>query len=100
MLGTRTFINKLFQNEGDFQGKTITVCGMIQNIRKQSNMVFVELNDGTQLKGLQVILDNNFVTDEKFDDIFEHGTKGTIISCTGRIMKSPAKGQSFEMIAN
>ena len=99
MLTERTFINKLFQCPDDFQGKTITVCGMIQNIRKQSNMAFVELNDGTQLKGLQIILDNSFKSDDKFDDIFEHGTKGTIISCTGRIMKSPAKGQLFEMIA-
>ena len=30
---------------------------MIDNIRKQSNIVFLDINDGTCLKGIQVILD-------------------------------------------
>jgi len=101
MYSERIFINNLFKSEKEYIGKEITVCGMIQNIRKQANIAFVELNDGTMLKGLQIIMDTTLVTgDDKFDKIFESGTKGTIISCKGKIIQSPSKGQTIEMTSN
>ena len=81
-------------------GDNILVCGMINNIRKQSNMAFIDLNDGTCLKDLQVILNKDELNNSNFTDILERGTKGTIISVFGKLTKSPAKGQDYELVAH
>ena len=100
MYSERIFVNDLYKNYINFLEREITICGMIDNIRKQSNMVFIDLNDGTYLKGLQVIMNKHDDNDINFQNIFEKGTKGTIISVKGKLIKSPAKGQEFELICN
>ena len=96
MLKERVFINKI---NNDMIGDNFLVCGMINNIRKQSNMAFIDLNDGTCLKDLQVILNKDDLNDSNFTDILEKGTKGTIISVFGNLIESPAKGQDYELVA-
>ena len=42
--------------DASFVGKTVTVCGWVRTSRDSKNMAFVELNDGTTLKHLQLHL--------------------------------------------
>jgi asparaginyl-tRNA synthetase len=95
----RHFIKDIHINYETLINKEITICGMIDNIRKQSNIVFLDINDGTCLKGLQVILDKNIDISENYKQILEKGSKGTIISVKGILTKSPAKGQNCELIS-
>ncbi len=38
-------------------GETVTVCGWVRTARDSKNMAFLELNDGTTLKHLQIVID-------------------------------------------
>lgn len=41
----------------EFIGQTVTVCGWVRTARNSKNVAFIELNDGTSLKHLQIVID-------------------------------------------
>lgn len=82
----------LFNNFNDFIDKIITCKGWVQSCRKQSNNTFIQLYDSSICSNLQIIIND----DIKFDTIYT----GSSLEVTGKIVKSPAKGQLFEMICN
>ena len=41
----------------EYTGKEVTVCGWVRTARDSKNMAFFELNDGTSLKHIQVVID-------------------------------------------
>ena len=100
MFSERQFIKNINENYKLLIDKNILICGMIDNIRKQSNIAFLDINDGTSLKGIQVILDKSENVSENYKNILEKGSKGTILSIKGKIIESPAKGQDYELIAD
>ena len=60
-------IKKIFENKRDFIGKTVTVCGWVRTSRDSKNTAFLELNDGTSFRHLQIVIDKSAVTDaERF----------------------------------
>ncbi|MBQ9853455.1 MAG: asparagine--tRNA ligase [Bacilli bacterium] len=77
----------------DYIGKDVTICGWIRNHRKQKDFGFIDFNDGTYFKSLQVVYDNNL---ENFNEIIKLHV-GCAIKVTGTIIESPASGQKFEM---
>ena len=84
-------VKDLFKN--DFIGKEITVQGWIRNHRKQKDFGFIDFNDGTYFKNLQIVYDNNL---NDFDEIQKLHV-GSAISAHGLIIKSEGAGQSIEM---
>ena len=60
----RTVIAKLFADPAAYAGKEVTVCGWARTIRDMKNFGFIELNDGSCFKNLQVVMEaanlNNF----------------------------------------
>ena len=44
-------------NNGEYIGKKVTVCGWVRTARDSKNVAFIELNDGTSLKHLQIVID-------------------------------------------
>ena len=52
----RTEIARVFADMEQFGGKTVTVCGWARTIRDMKNFGFIELNDGSCFKNLQVVL--------------------------------------------
>ena len=77
----------------DFIGKEVTVQGWIRNHRKQKDFGFIDFNDGTYFKNLQIVYDNNL---DNFDEI-QRLHIGSAISAHGLIIKSEGTGQSIEM---
>ncbi len=53
-----TDINKILCS-GEFLGKSVTVCGWVRTARDSKNMAFLELNDGTSLKHLQIVIEKS-----------------------------------------
>lgn len=49
-------IAEIFKNSS-LINTTVTVCGWIRTARDSKNMAFLEINDGTSLKHLQVVID-------------------------------------------
>ena len=48
---------KLVLTNKEYIGENITICGWVKTIRRSKNMCFVELNDGTSLKNIQLVVD-------------------------------------------
>ena len=77
----------------DYLEKTVTVNGWIRNHRKQKDFGFIDFNDGTCFKNLQIVYDNSLSN-------FEEITKlhvGSAIEATGIIKKSTGSGQEIEL---
>ena len=58
-----TDIREIFRDPAPFLGQTVTVCGWVRTARDSKNIAFIEINDGTYLNNLQLVVDK-----EKFDD--------------------------------
>jgi len=93
-----TTIKCLYENYHKYiQQNTIILCkGWIQNSRKQSNNLFIQLYDGSYAKTLQIIFATNIIS----EDILTSLHSGTTIEVNGNIVTSPANGQPFEMVGH
>ncbi len=66
----------------------ITAEGWIRTKRDTGNLCFLEVNDGTCMKGLQVIAEkNDIITDEIIDSI----STGASVIAEGTLVESPGK---------
>ena len=70
--------------------------GWVRTRRDSKNVSFIEINDGSTLKGLQAVLDRNRFSDEALADL----TTGSSVIATGRIVSSEGSSQSIEMQAD
>lgn len=77
--------------------KEITIQGWVRTKRDSKNFCFLEINDGSCMKNLQVI------ADEKMNDYTEVVSKlstGASAEIKGKVVESPGSGQSIEVHAN
>ncbi|QMU98912.1 asparagine--tRNA ligase [Borrelia sp. A-FGy1] len=73
----------------------ITVKGWIRTKRSNGKISFVEINDGSNIKGIQAVIDEE---DSKFqEEELKRLVTGASISLTGILTLSPAKGQKHEI---
>jgi asparaginyl-tRNA synthetase len=75
---------------------SIKVKGWIRTKRDSKGFSFLELNDGSCLKNLQVIVDHDVPGFEQVRDV---GT-GSSVAVSGRLVESPGKGQKWEVQAS
>jgi len=76
-------------------GKTVTVKGWVRTFRDQKRFAFVNVNDGSNLGGIQVVVDAG-------NDAYENVVKkqlatGCAVAVTGKVVASPGAGQSIEI---
>ena len=92
----RTKIAQIFADADSFGGKEITVCGWARTIRDMKNFGFIELNDGSCFKSLQVVLER-----EKLDNYDElaHQNVGAAFIAKGELVLTPDAKQPFELKA-
>ena len=86
-------VRDLYDNLKDYMNKEVTLQGWVRNHRKQKEFGFIDFNDGTFFKSVQVVYDNKL---SDFDDI-QKIKIGSAIEVVGKIIESPAKGQDFEV---
>ncbi len=75
--------------------KEITVCGWVRTRRDAKGFSFIELNDGSTLKNLQVIVDEGIPA---YNQI-KNANTGASVRVSGALVESPGKGQTFEVRA-
>ncbi len=92
----RTVIKDLFQNPEEYAGKEITVGGWCRNLRTSNVFGFVELNDGSCFKNLQVVLEAEFLSNYK--EIAAQNI-GCAYVVTGTFVLTPEAKQPFELKA-
>ncbi len=73
----------------------ITVMGWVRTHRSSKAVDFIQLNDGSTIKNIQVVVDPGVATDEVLKQI----TTGSCISVKGILVESPAQGQASEVQA-
>nr|MDA8229533.1 OB-fold nucleic acid binding domain-containing protein [Desulfitobacterium hafniense] len=89
-------IKQLFRNPNEYVNNELTVSGWVKTIRSSKNFGFIELNDGTFFKNLQVVFEdslNNFEQVSKF-------TLSSAITVQGVLVESPGAKQPFELKAS
>ena len=77
--------------------KIIDVYGWVKTRRDSGAVSFFELNDGSSLDSLQVVVEQKL---DNFDSEIKKITTGASIHVQGKIVPSPAKGQDVELIAH
>ena len=92
----RICIKEIYRDMAAFDGKSITVAGWARNIRASNAFGFIELNDGSYFKNLQVVLE-----DEKLSNYKEiaHQNIGCALIVTGVLVLTPDAKQPFELKA-
>ncbi|TVR11493.1 MAG: asparagine--tRNA ligase [Phormidium sp. GEM2.Bin31] len=75
--------------------ETVIVRGWIRTKRDLKNFSFIELNDGSALANLQIVLDPEVAGPE----LLKHLNTGASVEVQGPLVESPAKGQRLELQA-
>ena len=86
-------LKEVYEKEKELIDKEVTLQGWIRNHRKQKGFGFIDFNDGTCFKNLQVVYDDKL---DSFSDI-QKLKIGSSITIKGVIVSSPKEGQSIEM---
>ena len=73
----------------------VRVKGWLRTVRVSKEVVFLNVNDGSNMDGLQVVADGSLPN----ADEIRHLTTGSAVSVEGRLVDSPAKGQAVELKA-
>ena len=84
---------EIYRSMDDFGGQEIEVSGWIRTMRVSKNFGFIELNDGTFFKNLQVVFENDL---DNFEEI-SHYAIATAISVRGTLVLTPDSKQPFEL---
>ena len=61
-----TTVKELYRNQEEYIGKTVKLAGWIRTSRASKNFGFIELNDGSFFKNMQIV-----VADEKLENFKE-----------------------------
>ena len=76
-------------------GAEVLVKGWVRTRRGSKSVSFIALNDGSTIKNVQIVADN-----EKFDeDLLKDITTGACLSVTGTLVESQGSGQAVEVQA-
>ncbi|MDO4870386.1 MAG: asparagine--tRNA ligase [Bacillota bacterium] len=89
-------VRELFRNSGEYADKDVTVRGWIRTNRGSNKFGFVELNDGSFFKSVQVVYESEII------DNFSEISKAPIaaaLKVTGTFVLTPDAKQPFEIKA-
>ncbi len=91
----RIYIKDIFKNPSAYLDKDITVCGWVKTVRDNKTFGFIDLNDGSFFKNLQVVFANNL---DNFESVCKLNV-GSSVTIKGRIVESVGAKQPFELKA-
>ena len=91
--GGRVRIARIWQSYEELIDTNIRVAGWAKEARDQKDVCFIKLNDGSCFKNLQVVIPKEHPSFEKVS----HTKVGASLICKGKLIRSPAKGQPFEL---
>ena len=93
----RQRIAGIYASPETFGGQTLTVCGWARTIRDMKNFGFIELNDGSCFKSLQVVLERGKL--ENYDEVARQNV-GAAFIVHGELVLTPDAKQPFELKAD
>ncbi|MDR1530679.1 MAG: asparagine--tRNA ligase [Clostridiales bacterium] len=89
-------VKEIYADYKPMLGREITLGGWVRTVRDNKNLGFLELNDGTFFKSVQVVFDSGL---ENFGEAVKLGA-GAAVTVTGTLVESPGGKQMFEITAS
>ena len=86
----------LYKSPEAFQDTSVTVCGWARSIRDSKALGFIDLNDGSCFKGIQVVFTAENI--ENYKEIAAQNV-GAALRVTGTFILTPEAKQPFELQA-
>jgi asparaginyl-tRNA synthetase len=89
-------IKEIYRGTDEFMNQDIEIQGWVRTCRSSKDFGFIEINDGSFFKGIQVVIETNL-------DNFEELTRtpiGSALKVQGKLIESQGSGQSFEIKAD
>lgn len=93
----RLEIKKLFESSESYADQSVTVCGWVRTLRDSKAIGFIEINDGSCFKGVQIVFEAAKL--ENYKDIAKLNV-GSAIKVTGKLLLTPNANQPFEINAD
>ncbi len=93
----RICVKEIYQNPDLFSGKEITVGGWARTIRDSKAFGFIELNDGSFFKSVQIVFEREKVSN--YDEIAKQNV-GCSLIVKGKVILTPDAKQPFEINAS
>ncbi len=93
----RIEIKKLFDGADAYADQSVTVCGWVRTLRDSKAIGFIEINDGSCFKGVQIVFEAAKLANYK--DIAKLNV-GSAIKVTGKLILTPNANQPFEINAD
>lgn len=88
-------VKQLYRQAQDYLNKNISVSGWIKTERTSKTFGFIELNDGSFFKNLQIVYEEGL---DNFKEVSKLGV-GAAIRVEGLLVESPGAKQPFELKA-
>lgn len=92
----KLIIKDLYRNTDEYIEQIITLEGWVRTVRTSKNFGFIELNDGSFFKNVQIVFEENL---PNFADICKL-TISSSIKVTGKLVKTEGAKQAFEIKAD
>lgn len=92
----RTFVKDIYDNTEDFSDRQIVIGGWVRNLRDSKSFGFIDLNDGSCFKTIQVVFEREKLVN--YDEIAKQNT-GAALVVTGVLTLTPGMKQPFEIKA-
>ncbi len=92
----RVLISEIYKNPNEFTDNEIAVCGWARSIRDSKAFGFIDLNDGSCFKGVQVVFERENL--DNYDEIAKLNV-GSAIIVKGVVVLTPENKQPFEIKA-
>ena len=93
----RQRISGIYADPAAFDGQELTICGWVRTVRDMKNFGFIELNDGSSHKGLQIVFERGSINN--YDEI-AHQNVGAALIIRGVLSLTPDAKQPFELKAS
>ncbi|MGN0636316.1 MAG: asparagine--tRNA ligase [Acutalibacteraceae bacterium] len=93
----RTEIAELHRDPAAFAGKKIAVSGWIRTVRDSKNIGFMEINDGSSFKGIQVVLEQAKLSN--YAEAVKLNVRAAV-NIVGEVILTPEAKQPFEINAD
>jgi len=91
----KVLVKSIFRETEKFMGKDVEVSGWVRTIRASNAFGFIELNDGSFFKNIQIVFESNL---ENYKEIAKLGT-GSAVRVFGKVVESAGDKQPFEIKA-
>ncbi len=89
-------VKNIYNNPSEFEGKLVKIAGWVKSARGGKAFGFLDVNDGSCFKGVQVVFDADKLTN--FDEVAKLNTGSSVVA-EGTLVLTPEARQPFEIQA-